>query len=515
MPASANNDDIEAQIKALETEVAKIEPLKDQIERLRFQQLELKKEATAAAAALPTFQYRPARGLTITAADKSWSVNASLRVDMFTYFYPDSKTVIDADTGTNEDFRRTRRNSGALQPRRNRFYWTMCWADCFYEIRWTLDGERRPRVAQARDLSVTFHFEQFNPYLPSFVIGPRVGNAIYLGRSSSSDVKTEHNWGCDSISTTCTGSSSSMGLQWEDVPVGPGELAYHAMFHTRGVGVTHDEERDTTRKGFSTWLHYQPFSKMKNKWLQGLELAFGFHTHSIDKRANLIGDNLVDGVGDDSEEPSEMEVVTHEDRGDVTLISASPIGSGPLQFFSPGLKWRIGPYQFRGIWSKADFRDKGARRTFGGAAGGTGVEGYKGVGLTGWEIAHQIFLWSPKGFLTGSYTTPGSIHFGWAFERVDAHCARTLAIMGSADCSPGSGNFNSNHALNRELGIFYAIRPGMRMGYSWNWWKSDNTPVRTQVAIGCKKDIESAIAGDGAGRGCSWHTHTLMFQTRW
>ena len=35
MPASAANDEIEAQIKALEQEVSKIEPLKDQIERLR------------------------------------------------------------------------------------------------------------------------------------------------------------------------------------------------------------------------------------------------------------------------------------------------------------------------------------------------------------------------------------------------------------------------------------------------------------------------------------------------
>ena len=34
MPASAQNEDIEAQIKALEAEVQKIEPLKEQIERL-------------------------------------------------------------------------------------------------------------------------------------------------------------------------------------------------------------------------------------------------------------------------------------------------------------------------------------------------------------------------------------------------------------------------------------------------------------------------------------------------
>ena len=79
IPASAQSEDIEKQIQDLEKEVANIEPLKDQIERLRVQQLQLRKEATTAAAALPTFEYRPARGVTIAAADKSWSVNASLR----------------------------------------------------------------------------------------------------------------------------------------------------------------------------------------------------------------------------------------------------------------------------------------------------------------------------------------------------------------------------------------------------------------------------------------------------
>src|ERR671922_1806605 len=96
VPASAQqSEEIEEQIKALEKEVAKIEPLKDQIERLRAHQLELRKEATAAAAALPTFEFRAGRGLSIVAADKSWGWNMSYRLDNFIYFYPRSKTVIE------------------------------------------------------------------------------------------------------------------------------------------------------------------------------------------------------------------------------------------------------------------------------------------------------------------------------------------------------------------------------------------------------------------------------------
>src|ERR671922_812259 len=83
-PAWADQE-LDEQIKALEKEVAKIEPLKDQLEKLKEQQIELKKEATAAAAEMPTFQYRPGRGLTIAAADKSWSLPPASLINMYRY----------------------------------------------------------------------------------------------------------------------------------------------------------------------------------------------------------------------------------------------------------------------------------------------------------------------------------------------------------------------------------------------------------------------------------------------
>ena len=52
----------------------KIKMLEQELTTLKTQQIELKKEATAAAAALPTFEYRPGNGLNIEAADKSWGL---------------------------------------------------------------------------------------------------------------------------------------------------------------------------------------------------------------------------------------------------------------------------------------------------------------------------------------------------------------------------------------------------------------------------------------------------------
>src|SRR3989304_407149 len=54
----------------------------EELARLKGEQMELKKEATAAAAKLPEFVYRPGRGLTITAADRSWSFGIGYELDI-------------------------------------------------------------------------------------------------------------------------------------------------------------------------------------------------------------------------------------------------------------------------------------------------------------------------------------------------------------------------------------------------------------------------------------------------
>ena len=49
----------------------KIKALEQELGQLKSQQIELRKESTAAAAALPSFSYRPGNGVNIEAADKS------------------------------------------------------------------------------------------------------------------------------------------------------------------------------------------------------------------------------------------------------------------------------------------------------------------------------------------------------------------------------------------------------------------------------------------------------------
>lgn len=76
--------------------------------------------------------------------------------------------------------------------------------------------------------------------------------------------------------------------------------------------------------------------------------------------------------------------------------------------------------------------------------------------------------------------------------------------MGSVDCVSGSGNYNSVHLINRELGLYYYLISQMRVGVNWYWWTSSNTPVGVQSAIGC------TTRPTNAGKECDWHTLNLL-----
>jgi len=163
----------------------------------------------------------------------------------------------------------------------------------------------------------------------------------------------------------------------------------------------------------------------------------------------------------------------------------------------PGLKWRVGPYMFRAVWVKTQY--EGKQDTF------RGVEGQ------GWTIDHQIFLWSPKGFLTGSQTTPNSIMFSWGFERADMNCGRGCDASGGR----GSNAFHANTVLNRETALWWWIRPSLGLGVWHHWWTSSNTPVRTQVASGCKKNFAAADSGKSDSRECDFYSFNTGLRVRW
>jgi len=487
--ASAQSEDIDKQIKALENEVAKIEPLKDQIEKLREQQIELKKEATAAAAEMPTFQYRPGRGLTIAAADKSWSFNTTYRINMYIYNTIDGKPNFFA----NGSQRQAGTTSAEIFPRRNRIYFNWCRDDCFYAFEYSIDGESAPRAASVRDNEFIVHFDQLNPYLPYASIGLRRGaGRTHIGRSSDNDGKMEHsiifdgfNWGGD-------GSHAGAGLGWEGVDVGPGTVELYLNYASSRQG-THQEFITDNRKGFMGFFGVKPFANMKNKWLSGLDIGIGTQFQSQDRPENFNGDDNA----------PEIRVRSVERRGRQDLfrptgpsaLSDQNFGHGFSWVLVPGLKYTVGPYMFRAVYVST--RYEGAQ------------DGLRGIWGRGWTVDNQIFLYSPKGLLTGSQTTPGSLMLSFGFERADMSCGV------GCDASPGTGAFHNQTILNRETALWYWIQPSLGLGTWWHYWQSANTPRRSQIAVGCADNQADANSGKAQSRMCKWHTVNLGLRYRW
>jgi len=479
-------ESVDDRIQAMEQELAR---LKAEQEETKSEQIELRKEALAAKDAFPKFRYRPGRGLNISAADKSWSWNIVYRLNWYMYFYEGDAVTVDVEDPAGTRLA-TGRGDGQGQPRRNRIYMDFCWADCFYEIEVSLDGENSRRTAQFRDSEFIIHLEQINPWLPTLSYGPRTSNEVYLGRSSSSGMKVEHNRVCGFAATTCTGSSSSITTNWEDIPVWNGEALVHVAYHTNGTGESHDFRRDTDRKGLTSYFEIEPFSNSKNKWLNNFTFAFGYHFNTIDGRANRVEDVI---------EPSTAEVETYEDRGQAVVFEASGIGSGMMNYFSPGIEWGVGPYKLRAVYAKASYEGED--------------DGFRGVKASGFEVAQGLFLWSPKGFLTGSRNIKNSVMLAYTFERINYECGGSAFIVGTCIDGGTGPKSNRGYMYVNEIALWWWWWRDTRVGAWVDFYNTNKTPAQVQVDVDCASAANANISG--ANRDCDWVTGAIGFQTRW
>jgi hypothetical protein len=134
---------------------------------------------------------------------------------------------------------------------------------------------------------------------------------------------------------------------------------------------------------------------------------------------------------------------------------ANSVGDGLAPLLMPGFTWDIGPYTLRLAGGFQSYADRG------------GTTGKKRADM--FLIGHDLFLWSPKGFLTGSATTPGSVLFGTHFERTNAACET------AARCSTiNGGQFHRDRILLREWDLFYFLSPRMSIGPSILWYDASN-----------------------------------------
>ena len=104
-----------------------------------------------------------------------------------------------------------------------------------------------------------------------------------------------------------------------------------------------------------------------------------------------------------------------------------------------------------------------------------------------WLIGHDLFLWSPKGFLTGSANTPGSILVGTHFERTDVSCA----VPRCTGANVNGGQFHRGTYILREWDLWYFIAPRMSIGGSVLWYDASNLTTTVQKNLGIRQQWQS------------------------
>jgi hypothetical protein len=188
---------------------------------------------------------------------------------------------------------------------------------------------------------------------------------------------------------------------------------------------------------------------------------------------------------------SRMNIQDNGDAARQTLYTTgnNSVGEGLATMFVPGITWTVGPYRLRAMgafWSAEDGNFSAPP-----AGGAVALRGKKRA--HNFLIGHDLFLWSPKGFLTGTANTPGSILVGTHFERNDVSCS-------TPRCGPiNGGQFHRGTYVVTEGDLWYFIAPRMSIGGGVTWYNASNLTTTVQKNLGINKNGRPGGGGDWLG----------------
>ena len=137
-----------------------------------------------------------------------------------------------------------------------------------------------------------------------------------------------------------------------------------------------------------------------------------------------------------------------------------------------------------------------------------------------WLIGHDLWLWSPKGFFTGSSNTAGSVLFGTHFERTDVGCDTDSGIRTFPDnavcnritlsATTSRSEFLHSRILLREWDLWYFIAPRASVGLNFLWYGANHLPTGFTSGGGITNDVQKAL---GATGGCRNSAHNNGLDT--
>ena len=264
---------------------------------------------------------------------------------------------------------------------------------------------------------------------------------------------------------------------WDDRAIGPGRIT---RFQLAYASINEGDDNLSSfkdKKSWGTFVGYQPFSQWKEKWFRGLQFELGAWFCNLDDRPQA--DNGCD----------RLRIQDHGDNGRQTLFDTGDpsFGSGVHGMVAPGVQWEVGPYRIRLFGSKMfTWGDSGNT----GVTTSNALSGKKSA--RSWLIGHDLFVWSPKGFLTGSANTPGSILLGTHFERNDVECS----VPRCPSDDQRSANFTGAR-IYCASGIYSTLwRPRMSVGAHFLWYDASNLTTQVQRNLGVSKNGRRGGGGD-------------------
>lgn len=447
----------------------RIKTLEQELMQLKEQQMEFKKEATAAAAAMPEFNYRPGAGLAISAADQSWS---------FRVGYEFAIDFMKLEGNANR-----REGDWGLFGRRNRPQFTFTTDRGLYEFAAELDmdgdetGGKHTLIQRA---CFRTRFEQLNPFLPTLQFGMDCSGAGSRYRSSEMTFELPT---LDRNNGFNTGSHTGIGLNWAILPTFfPGSHQFNYYLVNHGMGLSDGVRDESDRVDHVVMYNINPLAQVKNKWVSGLGFSMMAWFGNQDDRPTT---NDPDGFSTNS-----FQLRTQEGSRRLVLFTSPAAGRGKHLFLSPSAQYKVGPYQLNGVAGWDTYKeDRGAASPTGAIKG----KYYK--------LMNDLMLWSPKGFLTGAPNEAGTLGLGYSFERTTADCDATGCDLANA------GNIKRAVLKVNEWGIRYWIRPSLSVHLAVKLYDISNTPAAAQVATGCSRNTASG----NPSKSCEWVDAVLRF----
>jgi hypothetical protein len=381
------------------------------------------------------------------------------------------------------------RSQGELEGRGFRPYFFFCLDNCLWEMEAALDldgwgggnakddlGDPGGSILQRG--AVVFNAQNLHPWLPSVQFGMEVQNAQggSLARQGSGSVGAQAEYDLHTANNGFNTGRAGSGivLNWDDRSLNaigiPGNLRRIQLSMSSIAEGDDGIQSLTDRKDFNVYGSIQPFADIKNKWIRGLTFEYGSWFCNVDDRALQNGCSRY-RVRDNA-----------RGAGRTTLFDtgSDSIGDGLHIAHGPGIVWSVGPYTLRAMGHFQRSEDQGGDR--GRKKGNSFL------------IGHDLFLWSPKGFLTGSANTAGSILVGTHFERVDMSCE-----TGALCAAINEGQFHRTRILLREADLWYFIAPRMSVGVSWLWYDASNLVQGADEAAHNLGVCKNADCRNGAG----------------